>query len=1269
MFIKDLGSSKVCPKFLMVVILFLSSWMPVEGLASNSGVSLQMRIKDPQGNLIEASSVNVRVMILSESVSGVSCVLRDEVFNGVNITKGYLGLNVGTGTLGANDPGQDFKSVFLNSTPFSGLTCLDEHGTVSGSVTAYSPGANDARKFKISFSHSGETVLVEFKDRMTTSAIVAENAKNAEKFGGKSLTSFVQIPAGHPNYQSRVDSLVSDAGHAILSQVLGGTYAIPSSRVTGLGPLATMTVTGTASSSTYLRGDGTWATVSGGGGGGGSVTSVSGTSPINVSNGTTTPSISISDASTSAKGVVQLGAGLAVSSGVVSLPDTGTAGTYGSATEVPVITTDAKGRVTGVTNISISLNASSLTAGTLDAARIPSLDASKITTGTFSDSLVPSLNWSKINSGKPTTLGGYGITDAVKNTGVDNATVIPALSAGLDASKPASPVVGEIFMATDAQKIYRYNGSTWDLIASTGSSGTISQVTAGSGLTGGGTTGNVTLSVDTGTTADKIVKLDSSARLPAVDASLLTNLPTTAINALTGDVTASGTGSVTGSVVAIRGNAVSSGSLTGPDAGKVYRWNGTSFQSSFLNFGDLRTPAGAQQLVAACAANEKIQWSTITDTFTCQTIGSLNASAITAGTMDAARLPAATSNADGIVNQVAQSFSGVKTFINNLVVQGTLSVTGLLTASGGIGTTSVTASGNISSGGTVSASSFSSTGTVSTSGAVEADRIKLANSNATCNASIEGSLRYNTSSKQMEVCNGTSWQGMAGGTPAYTLIGAPSLNLVKSGPVDFVISYLGVNSATITLASGNVTIGGTGSSGCTVQSVSGSGATRIVTVNNCTGTGTVNISVAANTAQSITGDAALAAGPSSTYQVDNTGPAAPTGVTLGAVPNNLSSSPTISYTSAVDSGGSSTSTHQVRIIRTSDSTQILDWTNHTSGNSVNGLTLEYSTQYSVFVRALDLLGNVGSTSSAVVWNTPLAPLTLTYNHTGAVQTLVIPAGYTVANIIAKGAGGGVRDSGPGGRGAQVTGVVTVTPGASYTVIVGGGGQIGTAGSGGGGGHSSFFLTSNLSVPIISAGGGGGGGLSSDRGGDACGGNAATGSSPGQTASNNGAGGAGGGGVSGGNSVSVSGGSGGSGGGAGGGLAGSSGGGSGGYGGGGGGGYLNGYCSNGGGAGGSSGTANGGYGSETAGGSNWSGGAGCYSGHGGFGGGGGSGTWGGGGGGGYGGGGGGGSNGSAGGGGGGCVVPSGGTLTVGAGGAGGASSAGGHGSLTITLTPF
>ncbi|MDH4092366.1 MAG: tail fiber domain-containing protein, partial [Cyclobacteriaceae bacterium] len=69
------------------------------------------------------------------------------------------------------------------------------------------------------------------------------------------------------------------------------------------------------------------------------------------------------------------------------------------------------------------------------------------------------------------------------------------------------------------------NGGTGTLTWVPGSTGTVTSVTAGNGLTGGPITATGALSVDVGTTANKIVQLDGTGRLPAVDGSQLTNLP------------------------------------------------------------------------------------------------------------------------------------------------------------------------------------------------------------------------------------------------------------------------------------------------------------------------------------------------------------------------------------------------------------------------------------------------------------------------------------------------------------------------------------------------------------------------------------------------------------------------------------------------------------------------------------------------------------------------------------------------------------------------
>ena len=85
---------------------------------------------------------------------------------------------------------------------------------------------------------------------------------------------------------------------------------------------------------------------------------------------------------------------------------------------------------------------------------------------------------------------------------------------------PAAPIANK-FLSTDAVG----NMSWLDLSGG----GTITAVVAGTGLTGGGTSGSITLNVDVGTTANKVVQLDGTGKLPAIDGSALTNVTSSTI--------------------------------------------------------------------------------------------------------------------------------------------------------------------------------------------------------------------------------------------------------------------------------------------------------------------------------------------------------------------------------------------------------------------------------------------------------------------------------------------------------------------------------------------------------------------------------------------------------------------------------------------------------------------------------------------------------------------------------------------------------------------
>src|SRR5206468_7643281 len=105
-------------------------------------------------------------------------------------------------------------------------------------------------------------------------------------------------------------------------------------------------------------------------------------------------------------------------------------------------------------------------------------------------------------------------------------------------------------------------------------------------------------------------------------------------------------------------------------------------------------------------------------------------------------------------------------------------------------------------------------------------------------------------------------------TPPTVSIGAPSATTTTAGPVTYTVTYADANFNASTLAASSVTMNATGTATASIGA-SGTGTTRTVTLSNITGTGTPGISVAAGTATDTVGNAAPAAGPSTTFTVDN----------------------------------------------------------------------------------------------------------------------------------------------------------------------------------------------------------------------------------------------------------------------------------------------------------------------------------------------------------------------------------------------------------------
>lgn len=252
-------------------------------------------------------------------------------------------------------------------------------------------------------------------------------------------------------------------------------------------------------------------------------------------------------------------------SSTLTLANTGAAaGTY------PKVTVDSKGRVTGGSNLL--------------------------------DTDIPNLSWAKITSGLPTTLGGYGITDGVKNLG--NA---PSIQSGTEATRPSPGTVGRIYISTDTNILYRDDGATWQSIGGGGGGGIFSLGgqtgavqsfaigTAGTlptfSSTGNVHTLNIPMAMDSGVGAGLI----SRAQFDNFSAKLDSG------SAFVGDVT--GTASTT-SVERIRGVSVATGTYL---LGQTLRYSGGQWTNSRLTNGDIDYGFTANRMIASNATGTNIQ--------------------------------------------------------------------------------------------------------------------------------------------------------------------------------------------------------------------------------------------------------------------------------------------------------------------------------------------------------------------------------------------------------------------------------------------------------------------------------------------------------------------------------------------------------------------------------------------------------------------------------------------------------------------------------------
>ncbi|CAE80938.1 tail fiber domain-containing protein [Bdellovibrio bacteriovorus] len=408
-----------------------------------SGVAVQAASPSPgplftyEGLLTDAGSTAITTTqtVQLQIIYPASCVVFEETHSITPGSSGEFSVIVGSGTR-TDSTGNTADRIFASS---GNVTCADTSSVVASGFTT--------RSLRVRVGGTDLTPDVAIN--------TVPFAINAARLADKTATDFVQISAS--TTQANADSVFSR--YNTLNSVLN-LFATPGTNgqlLIGTGTGYTPATLTAGSGINITNGSGS-ITISASGGGG-SVTSVTALSPLVVGGTAAVPEIALPQANSTTNGflsstdwqafnnkqnktlssgniwvgnVVGSAAEVSVSgdatlnsSGVLSLANVGTAGTYAK------VTTDAKGRVT---------SGSALTAAD-----------------------IPSLDWSKITSGLPATLGGYGISDAVKNMGGS-----PSIQSGTDAARPAPGTAGRIYISSDTNQIYRDTGSAWNTLGGGG---------------------------------------------------------------------------------------------------------------------------------------------------------------------------------------------------------------------------------------------------------------------------------------------------------------------------------------------------------------------------------------------------------------------------------------------------------------------------------------------------------------------------------------------------------------------------------------------------------------------------------------------------------------------------------------------------------------------------------------------------------------------------------------------------------------------------------
>ncbi|AFY01009.1 beta strand repeat-containing protein [Bdellovibrio bacteriovorus] len=549
-------------------LLFLSSG----AFATPGSLTYQGRIRNAQGDALEVNGVRFEFSVTNPNGT---CVLYRETSGAIDMrnSSGVFDVPIGTGT--KNYPAAaGFK--LLDSFDNSAAIPCEGGGS-------YTPVADDKRLLRVQF-HDGtgwKLITPDNEIRSVPYAGHAKIAQTAQKLGTQVASDFV----------AKASLPFCGAGSYLRHIAPAGTFECTAPTVTGGN--VTGNISGSAAGFTgNLTGD------------------VSGTQSA-----TSVDRI---------KGTPVVNSGLASGKvlkfdGTNWAPADDNAGTAGAITSLTGAVSSS-----GSPAATVTLNDDTVTTAKIVNGTILNEDISG--SAAIADSKLATISTAGKVSGGAITSGTIGGSTAINTSGLIQTSSgirvysgsnyvelkAPALSANSSYELPAADGTDGQLLKTDGT-----GKLSWTTVTTSG--GTVTGVTASAPLASSGGTAPVISLNDSGVTAGTYNRVVVSAKGLVTSGS---NMAAADYANVAGDVTSTAGLSNT-KVEKIQGVAIDT---TTPLTGQMLVHDATKWKVQYVGFGQLRsTVTGNTQMPAACAtANKTLNWSAITDTFTCADIAISN---------------------------------------------------------------------------------------------------------------------------------------------------------------------------------------------------------------------------------------------------------------------------------------------------------------------------------------------------------------------------------------------------------------------------------------------------------------------------------------------------------------------------------------------------------------------------------------------------------------------------------------------------------------------